>query len=94
MGKLLEVLLRRSGVNVYTNKQATNKSHGEFAMTLHVVISQPSGADLRMKEGGGTCRPTSDSIKIRNTLIEQSPTLIKQLLTNTGFLIMPMLNFQ
>ena len=31
---------------------------------------------------------------IRNTLIEQSPTLMKQSLTNTGFLIMPMLNFQ
>ena len=32
--------------------------------------------------------------KIRNTLIEQSPTLIKQSLTNTGFVIMFMLNFQ
>ena len=32
--------------------------------------------------------------KIRNTLIEQSPTLIKQSLTNTRFVIMPMLNFQ
>ena len=54
--------------------------------------------DLRGAQGARAPPPLHPQIpllvaKIRNTLIEQSPTLIKQSLTNTGFVIMSMLNF-
>ena len=71
-------------------------------MHAHAHIHTRMHAHTRGGFKGGTWPPPTPlhpqipllTAKIRNTLIEQSPTLIKQSLTNTGFVIMPMLNFQ
>jgi len=78
-------------------------------MLLDVCAWVPDGMQGRIQGGctGGTCPPIPfpmQSIFLprlpllaeidRNTLIEQSLTLIKHLPTNTEFVIMFMLNFK